>query len=234
MQNFMQERNSFKIDIHAHWLPNVDDGARSLGEGLQMIQGLQDLGFESLVATPHIMLGFYDNQPDELRSAFDAFKRVCLNRGMNIQLDLAAEYMLDEGFEYHLEKGDLLTIHNQYIMIEMSLIRPYPALRQIIIELTNKGYQPILAHPERYLYYRKNIRELLELKEIGCFFQINGLSYSGYYGKRISKLCRQMLRKDLFDFWGSDIHRPDQIQKLTLDYGRKRFKNNTAFNGLQV
>lgn len=222
--------NSLVVDLHAHWLPQVDDGAQSIEEGINMIKGLQDLGFLRLVVTPHIMLGLYDNQPKNLVKEFEKFKLTCLNRGLDIQLELAAEYMLDEGFIVHLERGNLLAIDNQYLLIEMSMMQPYQALREIIFEISNKGYKPILAHPERYLYYQKNIDDLEELKEMGCSFQLNGLSYSGYYGRRISRFCRLLLKHDLFDFWGSDVHHPNHIKKLTLDYGEHRFKNKTIFN----
>jgi protein-tyrosine phosphatase len=98
-----------------------------------------------------------------------------------------------------------------------------------------KGYQPILAHPERYTYYAKNFERFQNLKDRGCKLQLNLLSLTGHYGKEVKDLAIRLLDANLYDFVGTDTHNVEHLEKLktliptdkkAISLGNK-FLNNT-------
>ncbi|MBK7939233.1 MAG: hypothetical protein IPJ82_20105 [Lewinellaceae bacterium] len=215
-----------QVDMHAHWLPGVDDGAQSDREGMEMIRGLAELGYRKLIATPHIK-NQYENDPEILRRAFDRFKKVVEKTDIKIELGLAAEYMLDEGFERHLKSGPLLTLADNYLLVELSHhnVQILSAIQKTLFNLQVEGYRPVLAHPERYSYYFENFKTIEGLKEAGCLFQLNAMSIAGYEGKEITKRARKLLDQEWYEFVGSDLHNPQQINYLKKVALTQEFQN---------
>ena len=110
-------------------------------------------------------------------------------------------------------------------------------MHDILYELQNSGYQPILAHPERYSFYHHSMYEYKKLKNIGCLFQLNLLSTTGYYGSHVAKISNSLLKEGLIDFVGSDVHHTrhlDALQKKVVlkdyEYLTPIFQNNSLFN----
>ena len=100
-------------------------------------------------------------------------------------------------------------------MFELSFMAKPLTLREAIFKLQTKGYKPILAHAERYLYFHKNVDELIELKDTGLFFQLNILSLSGYYSKGVKQMAEKLVDKKVIDFIGSDCHNGNQLISLS-------------------
>lgn len=215
-----------QVDMHAHWLPGVDDGAQSDREGLAMIRGLAELGYRKLIATPHIKKQ-YENNPQILKKAYDRFLKVVAQNEITVELGLAAEYMLDEGFEEHLATGPLLTLRDNYVLVELPHhnIQMLSAIQKTLFKLQVEGYRPILAHPERYSYYFENFKTIEGLKEAGCLFQLNAMSLAGYEGKEITKRARKLLDQEWYEFVGSDVHNPQQINYLKKVSLTREFQN---------
>lgn len=202
------------VDLHGHWLPGVDDGAKTVAEGLELVRGLVELGYKKLIATPHIMVDRYANTPDQLRRSFRRFRTKVRKARIPVELSLGAEYMLDDGFQQLLEEGDLLTIHKNLVLVEMSCLRPAPRLAEYLFELQLKQYQPVLAHPERYGYYHRNLNAYEELKNAGVLFQLNILALTGYYGRGVAEVANKLLEKGWYDFAGTDIHHIRHVNRL--------------------
>ena len=128
-----------------------------------------------------------------------------------IEILFASEYMLDQNFLNLLNTDMLLTLKDRDILIEMSYMSKPINLSEIIFKIRVKEYTPIIAHPERYLYLTKNIEYLKYLKRSGCFFQLNLLSVTGHYGKRVREFSEFLINNDFIDFCGSDIHNINHI-----------------------
>ena len=126
--------------------------------------------------------------------------------GLDIPLHAAAEYLLDETFADKIEAGDLLTLGDRHVLVEMSFLAPSPNADQLLFQLQTKGYQPILAHPERYGYLKGGLEQYEHFKERGCLLQLNLMSLTGYYGKSIQQTATEMIRAGLFDLAGTDLH----------------------------
>lgn len=201
-------------DMHSHLLPGIDDGAQDIEQSLKLISGLAALGFTQLFTTPHVMMDLYPNTPERILAKKDLLKKNLAEKGIAIGLDAAAEYLLDEGFSEKLQQGKILTLPGNRVLVETSLISAPPQLDQLLFQLQAKGYRPVLAHPERYLFYRQDFKKYQEFKERGVELQLNLLSLTGYYGKHVSALAHKLLKHDLIDFLGTDLHHEKHLNRL--------------------
>lgn len=201
------------VDLHSHLLPGIDDGAPDLETSIELIQSLQQLGFHKIYTTPHVMSEFYPNTRELILRKGEEVQTALSELGMDMELGVAAEYYLDETFAALMKKEPLLTLPGMRVLVEMSFHQPYPELHHVLFDLQMKGYQPILAHPERYPYYR-TADDYENLKAMGCTFQINLLSLTGYYGKPVQTAAKTILGLGLADFLATDLHHARQATQL--------------------
>src|SRR6476661_2927111 len=192
------------VDMHSHILPGIDDGAPTVKESVLLVKRLMDLGFTKLIATPHIMADYYRNTPDTIKKALDILNQELQDQNIEIPIEAAAEYYLDETFDNKINQGNLLTMGNNYLLFELSYINNPNNLKETIQRLNDKGYKPILAHPERYPYLYGNIENYYKIREYGCYFQLNTISLSGYYGKQTQKTAEELVDNMMIYFLGSD------------------------------
>lgn len=199
------------IDIHSHLLPGIDDGAKHLDDSLRLIKALQGFGTKQFITTPHIIQYFYDNDFQSIKSNEALFNKNLEQNNISIPFRAAAEYMMDECFVKLFQSGELLTLKENYVLVEMSYLNPPIQLYSIIFELQVAGYIPVLAHPERYTFYHNNLNEYKKLINAGCLFQLNLLSVVGYYGAGIASIADYLLKNGLYNFVGSDVHHNNHI-----------------------
>lgn len=205
-----------KTDYHAHWLPGIDDGAKTMVDALEMIKRFESLGYQKLVATPHIMFDLYPNTPELIRTRLEEVKEAVRKAGIQIELEAAAEYMLDEGFNDHIDNGGLLCIRKNWVLVEQSTLNASPGVTNTLFKLQIKGYQPVIAHPERYGYLQTaNLDKFKDFKHSGCLLQLNALSLTGYYGKPTQLLAEALLKNKLYSLVGSDAHHMRHLDKLS-------------------
>ncbi len=192
-------------DLHSHLLPGIDDGAPDLETSLALIQQLQQLGFQRIFTTPHVMADIYPNSKNQILRKRDEVQDALDELGIDIEFGAAAEYYIDPNFAGMLKGEQLLTLPGNRVLVEMSFHQPYRNLHNILFDLQMKGYHPILAHPERYPYYR-TADDYENLKAMGCALQINLLSLTGYYGKPVQSAAKTILGLGLADFLATDLH----------------------------
>tara|TARA_B100002052_G_C15831109_1_gene575398 strand:+ start:181 stop:915 length:735 start_codon:yes stop_codon:yes gene_type:complete len=197
------------VDIHSHILPSIDDGAKNINESIKLIDAMKKLGFSKLIATPHIYPGLYDNNVNTIKNSYDDITSVIKSK---IEIDYGAEYFLDASIIEDDKINNLITIKDKFILIEFNFISLYPGVFEILFELQTIGYNIIIAHPERYLYLSKDNKKLNKLKQIGCQFQINLLSITGYYGKEVLDFSKKLIKNNMINFCGSDIHNLSHIK----------------------
>ncbi|MBF4518049.1 histidinol phosphatase [Flavobacterium sp. ANB] len=198
-------------DIHSHLLPGIDDGARTITETTKLVKALKEIGIYQFITTPHISHYIWNNSPQTIIANHSETKLLLNNHNVKVPLHAAAEYFMDDWFENHFKSEKLLTLKDNYVLVEMSYMNAPVQLYKILFDLQVAGYIPVLAHPERYLFYHKNFNEYEKLKKAGCLFQLNLLSLVGYYGERITKVADQLLKKGMYDFTGSDVHHNNHI-----------------------
>lgn len=193
-------------DIHSHIIPGIDDGAQTLNDSLLLAKKFKALGYKKLIATPHIMADYFRNTPDTINRALDVLRKGLQEIQLDLEVEAAAEYYLDETFEKKIRQKEVLTFGDNYLLFELSYINPPQNLTDFIKLIKDTGYKPVLAHPERYPYYYGSIENLYQIKETGCLLQLNSIALTGYYGKGTNKVAEEMVENHLVDFIGSDMH----------------------------
>lgn len=204
-------------DYHSHILPGVDDGVRKIEDSLEILSHYEQYGVKKVVLTPHIMEEYPKNYPEFLR---EQFKKFCAIYKGPISLQLGAEYMIDGTFSTHLQKGDLLTIKENFILVETSYAFEPPGFLACISEARNLGYNVVLAHPERYSYFNGSIFK--QIKQLGVLLQLNLPSLLEYYGPQVAQNARELLQSNEYSFMGSDIHRVHSLETIFKSKGLGR------------
>lgn len=210
--------------MHSHLLPGIDDGSPDLATSLELIKGFQSLGYKKIITTPHVLWEIYPNTTETILAKREVLRNEIAKAGIDMELNAAAEYFIDDHFTEQLKnKIPLLPISGNMVLVEFSMVTAPMDLQEVLFEMQMQNYQPVLAHPERYTYLGRKKEVLDQLKDAGCWFQLNLLSLSGYYGESVQQLADYILKKAFYDLAGSDLHHQKhllQLQKLpvaTLD-----------------
>lgn len=201
-------------DMHSHFLPGIDDGSKDLEESVTMIGLFAGMGFKTLVTTPHVLTGFYDNTPAIVNGKLEEVRKAVADRGIDIRLFAAAEYFCDEHFTAKVaDNEELLSFGtNKYVLIETGFLNEPVNMVDIFSQLRLQGYSPILAHPERYTYFNTNFQKCVKHFQAGALFQINALSLAGYYDKPAQKMAEWLIDQGMVHFVGSDCHKPKHAE----------------------
>lgn len=202
-------------DMHSHLIPGIDDGSPDLETSLKLTSGLVDLGYKKLITTPHINQDFFPNNPENIGSGKAAVIAELQRQDLTVGFDAAAEYLLDDGFAAKLSTAEpLMTIKDKLVLIELAFVVPAMNIKELIFELQLRGYQPVLAHPERYLYFAANKGWYDQLRDAGCLFQLNLMSFAGHYGREARDLATYLLKKNYVEFLGTDLHHERHLDIL--------------------
>jgi protein-tyrosine phosphatase len=193
-------------DIHSHLIPGIDDGAQNLEDSLNLIRHMHKLGYKKLITTPHIQQEYYRNTPDMILAGLDHVRHALKAENIPVDIEAAAEYLIDDGFEEKMKTGRLLSFSDKFILVELSYYNPHPDYKSIIFNLQVDGYKVILAHPERYTYWFNTFDKFEDLKDRGVYFQLNLVSLAGYYPEPIKKFASRFIDQGMIDFLGSDLH----------------------------
>jgi protein-tyrosine phosphatase len=204
-------------DMHSHLLPGLDDGLQTIEESVAFIKELQTLGYKKLICTPHVITDVHLNSGETILPKLDLVRKALKEENINVEIQAAAEYMVDYEFERKLKnKEPFLTMGDNYILIEMSYAMPHQNIENVIFDLNIAGYKPILAHPERYGYFHSNYDYYATLRSRGCYFQLNMLSICGYYGKMEKKVSHRLLKDNCVEFVGTDMHHLNHLNVTKL------------------
>lgn len=209
-----EKQNKIKLigftDYHSHILPGVDDGVQTMDESLEILRLYEKQGVKSVWLTPHVM----EDIPNATTHLKERFAELQATYTGNVKLNLAAENMLDNLFEERLAQNDLLPLgeNGDHLLVETSYFNPPMGLKNILLRIKAKGYYPVLAHPERYVYMDKAYYR--ELKGMGVKFQMNLFSSLGLYGKEIQRKSVLLQKDSMYDYTGTDLHRLEVLKKI--------------------
>jgi capsular polysaccharide biosynthesis protein len=218
----------FHTDIHCHLVPGIDDGQKVAEEAAVLVERELGWGISHIICTPHITQDTFENTPEIISAAFAKLKEAVEKKGTAVTLDYSAEHRLDPFFLSELGKGHIRPMPNNYLLVENSFVQEMWNMDQTIFDLALKGFKPILAHPERYMYYYFNRDRYKQLHEAGTLFQVNLLSLAGYYGKEVKHMAEWMIENNLIDFLGSDMHNTRHAEAIDGYIGSKDYKRHAA------
>lgn len=198
--------NPITTELHSHLIPGIDDGVQTIEESVDVLRRLSSLGYTKVITTPHIMGDYYKNGSHNILPLLADVRIALAEQHIPIELHAGAEYMIDDALQGKIDKGDMLTFGNRHVLIEMPFMEPSVNLKEILFSLNINGYKPVLAHPERYLYYAANPNKYHELWDSGLLFQVNINSLVGYYSPQVLKAAEYLINQKMVSMVGSDAH----------------------------
>ena len=222
-------------DIHNHLLPAIDDGSKSVGMSLKMLEKFDALGFTSVIPTPHVYQELYPNTPTTIKNAFDELTAKTSKIESPKVSSYGAEYMIDEVFMKNLQTCmPSLLLKDEYILVEITFFSETTILVEAGFTLLQNNITPILAHPERY-HSINTIKEYKELKNKGFLMQLNALALLGHYGPEVKQKAEKLLQEGLYDFVATDAHYPQHLKTLqNLNLSKKQGMQWEAIREFQL
>ncbi|WP_430404814.1 tyrosine-protein phosphatase [Fluviicola sp.] len=202
------------VDIHSHLLPGIDDGAPTMDHTIGMLRKFEELGYRKLILTPHIMSGVYDNTSEIILKKMEEVRTVSRDLGLKLILEASGEYYFDETLFERIRNKDLLPFNGNHLLFEFSFRNQPSQVEELVFQLQSAGYQPVLAHFERYIYFHSSIEVAKSLRERGCFIQVNLNSFTGHYGPEVKTQAIRLLKAGLIDILGSDCHRIQHLESI--------------------
>lgn len=215
-----------EVDMHSHLLPGIDDGCPDTETSLECIAGLQEIGLSHFFTTPHIYSEIHPNDRDSIRAAQaklnDALRADRSERFTHLArrgVYAAAEYMLDDESARQFQAAasgeiELMALPGRQVLVEMSYQFERKDVLDQLFNLQLAGYTPILAHPERYVYYHDDPKAYARFRERGCKLQLNLLSLGGYYGEGVRKMAQNLVKEGMIAYVGTDLHHTKHLEAL--------------------
>lgn len=195
------------VDIHSHILPGMDDGARDLDEALGMLDMAWKEGISDIIVTPHYKQGRYHARRQAVMEQLERLREAAVEQGIPLRLHPGTEIFYRGGLEEKLDRGALWTLNGtEYVLVEFLPLEEYSYIRNSLDGLLGMGYRPVLAHAERYRCLLKNAERIRQIRDMGCRIQINAGSIVGDFGRPASRFVRELLRKQMADYLGTDAH----------------------------
>jgi protein-tyrosine phosphatase len=214
------------VDLHCHYVPGVDDGARSLQDADLMLTGLGRLGFCHVVATPHMRPGLFDNSAADLRKAFAEVEQSFKDRPDIPGLSLSAEHYFDDVvFSRILSDQALPYPTGKAILLEFYDSEFPHSIDQRLADICRKGMTPIIAHPERYQPIDRRPEILERLLDLGAAALLDIGAVVGKYGRRAKHTAEALLERGLYRATCSDAHSPKDLQEVArgIEWIRRKY-----------
>ncbi|HTB32562.1 MAG TPA: CpsB/CapC family capsule biosynthesis tyrosine phosphatase [Bacteroidia bacterium] len=207
-----------KVDMHSHFIPGIDDGAKNSEESLEMLEEMRNLGYKKVVTTPHIMSDGYRNNPEIILKGLERLRKKVKDAGIDIEVEAAAEYYFDYDFEKSIPQKNKMTFGNNYLLWELSFMNKPDNINEVIFEMIMNGYKPVLAHVERYPFWHNDYSVYEDLANRGTLLQLNINSIAGQYGAPTKKAAEWLIDHDMISFLGTDCHHMGHLEvvKKTL------------------
>jgi protein-tyrosine phosphatase len=215
------------VDLHCHWVPAIDDGVRTPAQSVELLQRLQNAGFSTVVATPHMRPGMFDNDRQALETAYEAIT-AALPAGLP-QVHLASEHWFDDVVFKRLMSGQGLPYphpdpapSHRAVLIELSPQQFPIALPARLVDLRRHGLRPVIAHPERYQPAWKDTESLQPLLDAGACLLLDVCALVGKYGDQPRRTAEKLIEEDAYEAACSDAHRPDDADETARAITRLR------------
>lgn len=229
----LKDYSSLQVDMHSHFIPGIDDGAKTIEDSLALLSAMQELGYRKVITTPHIMADGYKNTPEIIKAGLEKVRQAVKQVNLQIEIEAGAEYYFDFDFEKKIKERSLLTFGSKnYVLWEVPFINPPDNMNQLIFDMTTMGYTPVLAHVERYGFWQHNFEKYEELINRGVLLQMNINSITGHYSIPTRKAAQWLIDKDMISFVGSDCHHSGHIELMRKALADKYLEKLLASNKL--
>ncbi|MDE6484958.1 MAG: hypothetical protein K2L14_06175 [Duncaniella sp.] len=204
----------FVTDMHCHLVPGVDDGSPDAATSVKLIEQMQGWGIGRIIATPHLTEGTFENTPATLDPALEELRAALAAGGSSVAVSRSSENRLDDFFAAQLKAGNVTPLPGNALLVELPWYQEPFNLDALLFDLKCEGYKVVIAHPERYAYYRHHSERYDSLHAQDNLFQINLLSLAGYYGKGEKAVALHLIERGLVDYIGTDIHNQRHVTAI--------------------
>jgi protein-tyrosine phosphatase len=200
------------VDLHCHWVAGIDDGARTPEEGIEMLEALHRAGFDTVVATPHMRPGLFDNAREDLERAYQSMAPHLAAAGQLPHVELSSEHYFDD-----IVFGRLLSGHGlpypggKAVLVEFYGVEFPRAAEERLFDLKCRGILPVIAHPERYRYVWNSSGVLERLIASGAATLLDVASFVGKYGRETQRAAEALLERGLYHAACTDSHRTEDV-----------------------
>ncbi|AEV67681.1 tyrosine-protein phosphatase [Acetivibrio clariflavus] len=203
------------IDIHCHIIFGVDDGPSTVKDSIRMILEAEKLGVNKIIVTPHYNKNIY--KPDKiLENFYNVKSRI---RDFGIELFLGYEVFLVSSInDVFLQKYKYTLNKSKYLLFELPFDIMPVNINETLLKLHAEGIVPIIAHPERNIYFARNTQKFIDLIETGCLVQLDAASIVGIHGSNVKKFAKKLIDLNLVQFVASDAHKPEDYEVYKKSY----------------
>ena len=222
------------IDVHCHILPDVDDGSECMQESINMAMIAKEQGIDKIIATPHYHPEFKYLRGEELNKACEEFKKELKENNIDIDIYLGNEIYFTYDLIEKISELDFYCLNkSKYILIEFPPTNFPLNLCNIVYELKQKGFIPVLAHVERYIKIHDDPEIIYDCIKTGAIIQINSSSLIGKQGKEIQRFCNLLIERNMVHLVATDAHgsqRRRPMMKDAYQYIEKKYSKEIADN----
>lgn len=198
-------------DLHSHLVPGVDDGSRSIEDTVEGIERMTRAGIRKVITTPHVdaslardpqafaaHMDAVDRAWDEVRiEVAQAYPEVDFRRGHEVMLDVP---------DPDLSDARLRLDGTSFVLLEWPRLQLPPGTPEVLARLRSAGLRPIVAHPERYIGFDRELELANEWRRAGGYLQMNYGSLTGRYGPEARSLAFRLLKRGWVDYVSTDFH----------------------------
>lgn len=220
------------IDLHCHILPGIDDGAETMEASIAMAEKAISQGITHILCTPHHNNGKYHNPKSDVISLVSSLQSELDQRNLPLTVLEGQEVRITGDLIADIRNDEILftDLDDTYILIEFPTMEVPTYSEQVFFELKSLGKTPVIVHPERNAYFRKDPNNLLPFLEMGCLAQLTAPSYMGVFGKDIQKTAKLMVEYNLVQMVASDAHgvkkrtfyMKETYEQIAKDFGQKK------------
>ena len=185
------------IDLHCHYLPGIDDGARDMREAMTLARASAENGITHAVLTPHVYAGRWDNTASRIAPVFAEFVSNLERERIDLSVSLGGEvHLLPEAIDW-FERGELPFLGGwrglRVVLLEMPDGQvPVGAIRVAEYFLA-RGVVPMIAHPERNKEVMRDIRRIEPFLQVGCLLQLTAASVCGWFGAPAHRTAHELI-----------------------------------------
>ena len=213
----MQENRTGLIDLHLHAVPGIDDGVKDVRQSLEMLEGLSKLGFSHLVTTPHRDFSRWAYSESECETAYREVLAALEENNIDLELGLGAEYTYGEQFQDEVSSGEAKTLGaTNCLLLELPEKQMPDTVLTALFQTRLKGYEVILAHPERCRVFHGKPEKLAQLASGRALVQVSFRSLAGTFGRTIKKTAWALIEDEIADLVATDCHSPREIKKIVV------------------
>ncbi|HUO85396.1 MAG TPA: CpsB/CapC family capsule biosynthesis tyrosine phosphatase [Thermoanaerobaculia bacterium] len=229
------------IDIHHHCLPGVDDGPSDWDEAVAQCRLAASEGIDTIIATPHVLRGPWRNDSRrELQKLTLELNRRLETSGPRPRIILGSEYYFAHDILEVLEseEGIVPLAGSRWVLVEFASTSVPPRIPEVFYEMRIRGWNPVIAHPERNFVFQQKMSLLHELIEQGARLQLTLSSLTGAFGTAARRAAFGMMDHQMVHFLATDAHdlrrRPPSTgpgrELVTERWGAERWQRLTVDN----